>query len=222
MNNSTNNSGNNSGKISGNNSSHTFRVGLTGGIASGKSLAAEMFATHGVPVIDTDVIAREIVAPGQAGLDAIVERFGAELLTADGTLDRAELRRCIFADPVARGDLETLLHPLIRARILQLAEVRPGPYQLIVVPLLVETGFADLVDRVLVIDCPQELQRSRLIARDTESAGSADAMIAAQANRAERLAGADDVIVNDGTPVELEQSVASLHQRYLELAHLSA
>jgi dephospho-CoA kinase len=213
---------NNSSNKSGNNSSHTFRVGLTGGIASGKSLAAELFAAHSVPVVDTDVIARELVVPGQAGLEAIVERFGAELLTADGTLDRAEMRRRIFADPVARDALETLLHPLIRARTLQLAESQPGPYQLIVVPLLVETGFADLVDRVLVIDCPQALQRSRLIARDTESAGSADAMIAAQASRAERLAVADDVIVNDGTPVELEQSIASLHQRYLELAGLSA
>jgi dephospho-CoA kinase len=218
MNNSSNNSSNNSG----NSSSRIFRVGLTGGIASGKSLAADMFAAHRVPVIDTDVIAREIVAPGQTGLDAIVERFGAELLTADGTLDRAAMRRRIFADPVAREDLETLLHPLIRARALLLAEGQPGPYQLFAVPLLVETGFADLVDRVLVIDCPEELQRSRLMARDTETARSADAMIAAQATRAERLAGADDIIVNDGTPIELEQSVARLHQRYLELADLAA
>jgi dephospho-CoA kinase len=207
-----------------------LRIGLTGGIASGKSAAADLFAAHGVTLIDTDVVARDVVAPGEPGLAAIAAEFGSEVLHPDGQLNRGALRTLVFADPAARRRLEALLHPLIRARTVSLmaaAEARNAgsrgtpehpAYLMVVVPLLVETDFADLVDRVLVIDCPVETQLERLMARDNLTAAAARRMLEQQATRAERLARADDVINNTGALSELEQAVAIQHARYLQLA----
>ncbi len=138
-----------------------LKIGLTGGIASGKSTVAEMLAALGAAVIDTDVIAREVVAPGEAGLTAVTAAFGNELLAPDGTLDRAKLRRLVFADPAKRRRLEAILHPLIRARAVAAAQQASGPYLVFVVPLLIETDFVALVDRVLVVDCDPATQLRR-------------------------------------------------------------
>jgi len=192
-----------------------MRVGLTGGIASGKSKVAELFAARGIPVIDTDILARQIVEPGQPGLAAVAATFGNAVLRPDGTLDRGLLRGMIFADPGKRKQLDGLLHPLIMAASIAAGETAGGDYQIFAVPLLVETAFDKLMDRVLVIDCDPELQRQRLMSRDNETAQSADAIIASQASRQERLAIADDVILNDGTLRELEAAVERLHQQYL-------
>jgi dephospho-CoA kinase len=195
-----------------------MRVGLTGGIASGKSAVARLFASHGVPIIDSDELARALLAPGSPLLAAVFARFGAELERADGSLDRALLRARVFADGAARHELEALLHPAIAARAQQLAEAADGPYQIHVVPLLVETGLTDRYDRVLVVDCPESLQLARLLARDGISSALARAMLDAQAPRAVRLAAADDVIRNEGSIEELAPQVAALHARYLALA----
>lgn len=195
--------------------SRPMRVGLTGGIASGKSKVADLFAARGIPIIDTDIIARQIVEPGQPGLAAVVAAFGNEILRPDGSLDRTRLRSMIFADPARRKQLDGLLHPLIMAAAIQAGETAGGDYQIFAVPLLVETAFDKLMDRVLVVDCDPELQRQRLMSRDNESAQSADAIIASQASRRERLAIADDVILNDGTLRELEAAVEQLHRQYL-------
>jgi len=197
---------------------HFLRIGLTGGIASGKSVVADMFSARGIPVIDTDVIARDVVQPGEPGLRAIIGEFGSEFLREDGTLNRALLRKRIFADPAAKARLEEILHPLIRAATFAQAENAGGPYQVFAVPLLVETNFADFVDRVLVVDCPVDLQRERLLARDGESQETIEKILRAQASREQRLSVADDVIVNDGSLAETEHAVAALHQRYLELS----
>ena len=197
---------------------HFLRIGLTGGIASGKSVVADMFSARGIPVIDTDVIARDVVQPGEPGLQAVIGEFGGEFLKADGTLNRALLRKRIFADPDAKSRLEEILHPLIRAATLAQAENAGGPYQVFAVPLLVETNFADFVDRVLVVDCPVDLQRERLLARDGESQKTIEKILSAQASREQRLSVADDVIVNDGSLAETEHAVAALHQRYLEIS----
>lgn len=195
-----------------------FRVGLTGGIASGKSLVADEFAALGVPVIDTDAIAREVVEPGEPALAAIVERFGTDMLQADGRLDRRRLRRHVFADAAERRALERILHPVIRERSLAAAAAADGPYQLLVVPLLVETEFQQLVDRVLVVDCPEALQLERLLARDGEDPEQARRILDAQLPRARRLAMADDVIDNGGSPAATRRQVARLHARYRTLA----
>lgn len=195
-----------------------MRVGLTGGIASGKSTVAKLFEALGVPLIDTDVLAREIVAPGQPVLQQIAQRFGAGVLAADGSLDRAALRARVFADPAERKALEALTHPAIRALVEQRAAVAGGEYQIHVIPLLVETDGRSRVDRVLVVDCSEELQIRRLQARDGATLEQARAMLAAQASRAARLAAADDVIVNEGALAPLRDAVAALHARYLALA----
>ncbi|UCG73105.1 MAG: dephospho-CoA kinase [Chromatiales bacterium] len=194
------------------------RIGLTGGIASGKSTVAEMFAELGVPVIDTDVIARQVAAPGEPALAEIVEAFGPDLLQADGSLDRRALRARVFADPADRHRLEGILHPRIRARTLATAARAGGPYQVIVVPLLVESGFTRLVDEVVVVDCPEAEQRRRLLARDGGDAAQADRMMAAQLSREARLAAADTVIDNGGELSETRAQVHALHRRYLEIA----
>lgn len=194
-------------------------IGLTGGIASGKSTVAELFAALGVPVIDTDVIAREVVEPGEPGLAAIRDAFGAEVLTPDGRLDRRRLREIVFADAAKRRRLESILHPLIRERTLaRLAAVRNAPYAIVVVPLLVETDFGKLVDRVLVVDVPVDAQLERLASRDGIDRAAAEAMVAAQASRETRLAHADDVIDNAGDLAATRAQVERLHARYLELA----
>jgi dephospho-CoA kinase len=197
-----------------------LRIGLTGGIASGKSAVADLFASLGVTVIDADLIAREVVAPGQPGLAKVIAAFGADMLRANGELDRAKLRKQAFADPACKKQLDSILHPLIQAEMLAKSKQTAANacYQIFVVPLLVETNFADLVDRLLVIDCPIEIQRARLMARDKESMAMADSLIASQASREERLTVADDVICNDSDLAALVPAVEALHQQYLELA----
>ncbi|HUH00231.1 MAG TPA: dephospho-CoA kinase [Gammaproteobacteria bacterium] len=195
-----------------------FRVGLTGGIASGKSTVARLFAARGVPVIDLDLVAREVVEPGEPALAAIADAFGPEMLDAEGRLDRAALRARVFSDDAARKRLEALLHPLILAAGVREAEAREGPYQVIVAPLLVEFGLTGWVDRVLVVDCPEETQLERLLARDGGNAAIAQAILATQATRQQRLAEADDVIVNDGPPERLADAVATLDAVYREIA----
>lgn len=191
------------------------RIGLTGGIASGKSTVAGMFAELGVPVIDTDLVAREVVAPGSPALAEIVAAFGGEVLTPDGRLDRAALRARVFADPADRHRLESILHPRIRQRTLEIAARTGGPYQLIVVPLLLESGFTELVDQVVVVDCPEADQRQRLQARDQARPPEAERMMAAQTSREARLAAADAVIDNSGSIAATREQVAALHARYL-------
>jgi len=196
-----------------------FTVGLTGGIGSGKSTVADCFAAHGVPVIDTDAIARQLSAPGGAAMKAIRAAFGEEVMQADGTLDRAGLRRRVFADAADRNQLEAILHPRIRQEVEQALATLAAPYAIIVIPLLVETGgYRDLLNRVLVVDCPEELQIARVMARNGLTHDEVQAVLAAQVGRAERLSAADDVIVNTATPAALRAEVSLLHQRYLALA----
>jgi dephospho-CoA kinase len=195
-----------------------LRVGLTGGVASGKSSVSALFAALGVAVIDADLIAREVVGPGTALRARLFEVFGETIRGPDGGLDRAALRRLIFAHEARRRELEALLHPAIRERTEQLAAQASGPYQLHVNPLMVETREAALYDRVLVVDCPESLQYERLRARDGCSPVEARAMLEAQASRAARLAIADDVIRNDEGLPALQPRVEALHQRYLQLA----
>jgi dephospho-CoA kinase len=195
-----------------------FRVALTGGIASGKSTVADLFADLGVPVIDTDLIARQVVAPGQPALEEIVARFGPGVLDAEGGLDRRRMRERIFSDPEARRGLEAILHPAIRAEMERQSAGAGGAYQLLVIPLLAEGGRRDHVDRVLLVDVPEELQLERLAGRDRVTAEQARASLEAQATRAQRLEIADDVISNTGPMDELRSRVAALHSKYLALA----
>lgn len=195
-----------------------LRIGLTGGIASGKSTVADLFAELGVPVIDTDVIAREVVAPGRPALAEISARFGERMLDATGNLDRTEMRKLIFADDQARQDLEAILHPRIGTETRRQSEEAGGPYQLIVVPLLTGSALRDYVDRILVVDCEEERQVERLLARDAESVEQARRILAAQSSREERLAIADDVINNDHSREHLRDQVTDLDQRYRRLA----
>jgi dephospho-CoA kinase len=193
-------------------------LGLTGGIASGKSTVAALFARLGIPVIDLDQVARDVVAPGSPLLAEIFRRFGDSLRQSDGTLDRRALRARVFADEAQRRELETLLHPAIRVRTDELLATADGPYQIVVHPLLAESGARDRYDRVLLVDCDPARQRERLSARDGTDPELVEAMLAAQATRAQRLAVADDVIVNDEGPDGLQAQVAALHRRYLALA----
>jgi len=199
-----------------------FRVALTGGIASGKTTVADLFAALGVPVIDTDVIARQVVEPGQPALAAVVAAFGPDVLDADGRLDRRRMRARIFADPAARQRLESILHPAIRAEMERHSSEAGGPYQLLVIPLLAEGKRRDHVDRVLLVDVPESLQVQRLVLRDGVSQEQAMTSLGAQATRAERLAMADDVVRNTGPADELQGQVARLHQLYLGLAAAGA
>lgn len=197
-----------------------LRVGLTGGVASGKSTVARMFTELGAALIDTDEIAREVVAPGEPGLARVREAFGEAVVTAAGELDRAALRAIVFDDPGQRRRLEAILHPLIRERtVAALARVE-ARYVIVAVPLLIETGFGELVDRVLVVDCAPELQIARLMERDRAGRESATAMLAAQAERSERIAAADDVLDNGGDLDATRRQVRALHERYLELARV--
>lgn len=196
------------------------RIGLTGGIASGKTTVSDMFAELGATVIDTDVIAREIVAPGEPALDEIGEAFGAEVLCDDGSLDRTAMRKIIFADDAARQKLEAILHPRIQAETLREAASAVGPYMLIVVPLLANSPLRVHLDRILVVDCLESTQIERLLARDAESEDQARRILAAQASREERLAIADDVIENNTTLDALAAQVSAFHDRYMALTHL--
>jgi len=200
-----------------------FAVGLTGGIGSGKSTISDLFAELGVPVIDTDAIAHQLTAPGGAALEAIQALFGEAVMQADGTLDRAALRRRIFADPSARRQLEAILHPHIRQAVEELLATLAAPYVLIVIPLLVETGgYREVLSRVLVVDCPEDVQIARVMARSGLAHDEVTAILAAQAGRAKRLAAADDVIVNTASPEALRSQVAILHRRYLALSTTSS
>jgi dephospho-CoA kinase len=198
--------------------SRAFRVGLTGGIASGKSTAAKFFGALGVPILDSDQVARDVVEPGQPPLERLVERFGRKILTPDGHLDRPALRDIVFADPKARADLEALTHPAIGAALEARSAAAGGPYQILVIPLLVEKNLAAHVDRVLVVDCDEELQIRRLRDRDGSTPEQVQAILKAQAPRAARLKAADDVIRNDTDMSAVRDQVATLHARYLELA----
>jgi len=195
-----------------------FRIGLTGGVASGKSTVTEMFAGLGVPVIDTDIIAREVVAPGEPALDEIRHEFGEGVFSEDGNLDRATLRRIVFADDDARRRLENILHPRIRETSVAQADAAGGDYQLIVVPLLVDSPLRQFVDRVVVVDCQENTQIQRLMVRDAESEGQARRILAAQASRDDRLAIADDIIKNEGNLNDTLEQVQDLHRTYLRLA----
>jgi dephospho-CoA kinase len=195
-----------------------LQIGLTGGIASGKSTVSALFAALGVPVIDTDRIAREVVAPGTPLLASVLARFGPHLLTASGELDRAALRERVFADATQRADLEALLHPAIMAELRRRAQTAGGAYQLLVIPLLVEQHLRSAVDRVLLVDCAPDLQLQRVQVRDGVTLAQAQAVLAAQASRAARLSVADDVIVNEGELERLREQVETLHTRYSTLA----
>lgn len=195
-----------------------LRIGLTGGIASGKSTVADLFAKHGAVVLDTDQIAREVVEPGQPALARLVALLGDGILAPDGRLDRARLRARMFTDAPLRQSVEAILHPLIITELGRRSEAAAGPYQVLVIPLLVEGDYAGLVDRVLVVDCPPEMQIERLMLRDDETRVGAQAMLDAQAGRLERLAVADDLIVNNGTVADLGAQVADLDRQYRKLA----
>jgi dephospho-CoA kinase len=195
-----------------------LQIGLTGGIACGKTTVAEMLAAHGAALVDTDVIAREVVAPGSAGLSAVRNAFGDSVLASDGGLDRRKVRGLIFADPGLRKQLESILHPLIRGRALERLAGADGPYTVLAVPLLIETDFTELVDRILVVDCPRETQIERVMARDKVHRGAAESVLAAQTSRAARLSAADDVIDNGGSLEDTRNQVAIVHRRYLDLA----
>jgi len=199
-------------------SARAFRIGLTGGIASGKSTAAKFFGALGVPILDSDQIARDVVEPGQPPLERLVERFGPTILTADGHLDRPALRQIVFSDPKARADLEALTHPAIGAAMEARSAEAGGPYQILVIPLLVEKNLASHVDRVLVVDCDEDLQIRRLRDRDGSTPEQIQAILRAQVPRAARLKAADDVIHNDTDMSAVRDQVAALHPRYLELA----
>jgi dephospho-CoA kinase len=199
-------------------STRPYRIGLTGGIASGKSTAAKFFGALGVPILDSDQIARDVVEPGQPPLERLVERFGPSILTPDGHLDRPALRDIVFSDPMARADLEALTHPAIGAAMEARSAAAGGPYQVLVIPLLVEKNLSSHVDRVLVVDCDEDLQVRRLRDRDGSSPEQAQAILSAQAPRAARLRAADDVITNEADMSAVQDQVTALHSRYLELA----
>jgi dephospho-CoA kinase len=195
-----------------------FTVVLTGGIASGKSECARRFAARGASVIDADVVARELVAPGMPALGEIASAFGAHMLDSTGSLERAEMRALVFGDAAARKKLEAILHPRVRAEMRTRAEIATGPYALLVVPLYVESGGYDFVDRVCVVDLPRDIQLARAIARDRMTPSLAEAMLDAQASREQRLAIADDVIDNSGAPDALGAQISTLHELYVSVA----
>ena len=198
-----------------------YLIGLTGGIASGKSALEREFAAHGVFIADADLIARQIVEPGQPALAAVVEHFGASVLTAEGRLDRAGLRALVFDNEPARRALEAILHPVIRARLHEQCRAAAGAYAIATIPLLTEGGGSAAypwLDRILVIDAPDATRKARLMLRDGIDAALAEKMIAAQATRAQRLALADDIVVNDGELPHLHAAAKELDVRYRALA----
>ena len=200
-----------------------YVVAITGGIGSGKTTIANQFAALGIEVVDADLIAREVVAPGTPALAAIVNHFGAEMLTEQGLLDRRALRERIFSDPAAKSWLNALLHPIIRSEMLRQCAAVSSPYCLLVVPLLVENRLTELADRVLVIDVDEATQIERTCRRDGVSREQAQAILASQANRSERLAMADDVLDNQsGTTETIRARILALHETYLAFASQQA
>ena len=197
----------------------TYIVGVTGGIGSGKTTVANLFAEQGITIVDADIIAREVVAVGEPVLDAIGAYFGYEVIAEDGSLNRSELRQRIFDSPAHRHWLEALLHPLIRERMLKDCQLAQSAYCLLVVPLLVENKLTDLCDRVLVVDVEPEQQIDRTVLRDQTNAAQVQAIMASQASREQRLNAADDVIDNNSQDLnQIKAAVAQLHQQYLALA----
>lgn len=200
----------------------TFLVGLTGGIGSGKSAAASLFEALGAAVVDTDAIAHELTAPGGAAIESIRSAFGDGVIDARGALDRAAMRRKVFADASAKARLEAILHPMIRAEADRRSAAARAPYVVLVVPLLVESGgYRSRVQRVAVVDCPEDVQVARVMSRSGLSAEEARAIMSAQVSREQRLAVADDVIDNGGDLAALRPQVEALHRRYLEMAAVS-
>lgn len=196
-----------------------LRVGLTGGIGCGKSVVADMFRELGITVIDADQIARELVEPGSPVLDTVIEQFGTDFLNADGRLNRQKLAQHVFADPEQKKVLESLIHPAVRDAIRQqLASCARETYVIVAVPLLLETGYTELTDRVLVVDCDEALQVQRVHQRDGRDIGQIQNIIEQQISRSERLAMADDILYNNTGLDELKQQVAKLHQAYLDIA----
>ena len=196
-----------------------YRVGLTGGIGSGKSKAADIFAELGADVVDTDAISHALSAPGGAAMPLIRDAFGGEYVRPDGALDRARMRALVFGDPAAKRALEGILHPLIRAEVRRRIEASTTAYVLVVVPLLLETGaYREILDRVLAVDCEEETQVRRVQARSGLSEDEVRRIMASQVSRIERLARADDVLRNDGDIATLRAAVEALHRTYLDAA----
>jgi dephospho-CoA kinase len=201
----------------------TFSVGLTGGIGCGKTTVADLFAARGAAIIDTDQIAHLLTAPGGAAMPALVAEFGPEYATPEGALDRARMRQLVFSDPLARTRLEAILHPLIRSATAAAAALATGPYLIFVVPLLIESGtWRGRVARVLAIDCPEPMQVARVMARNGLPEAQVRAIMAAQVTREQRLAAADDVILNDDGLAALSPQVDRLHAIYLAEAERMA
>ena len=195
-----------------------FTVALTGGIGTGKSLVADSFAKLGVAIIDTDIIARELVQPGKPALTEITHTFGREMLTVKGELDRSKLARVAFSNARLRKQLEEILHPGIRAEVRTRLQKLDAAYAIVVIPLLVESGQVEAYNRVLVVDCDEAAQIQRVRARDQRELAQIQAIIKSQVSRTERLSWADDIIENNGSVPELEQKVAQLHRTYLKSA----
>jgi len=197
----------------------TYIVGLTGGIGSGKSAAAQVFEEFGTTVIDTDAIAHALTGPGGTAIEPIRAAFGADHVTPEGALARARMRELVFADAAKKRLLESILHPMIRARTSALVHAARSPYVILMVPLLIESGdYRGRCQRILVVDCPEELQVERVMARSGLGADQVRAIMANQVTRAARLAAADDVIDNGQDPAHLRRQVEALHARYLQLA----
>lgn len=200
-----------------------FSVGLTGGIGSGKSTVADLFAARGATIVDTDQIAHSLTAPHGPAMPAIIAEFGAEFADASGALDRARMRALVFSDPGAKARLEAILHPLIRAAAQAAAQAATGCYVIHAIPLLVESGnWKERVSRVLVVDCPEEVQIARVMARSGLPEQQVRAIMATQATRAARLAAADDIVRNDAGVAALEPQIARLHDLYLAFSKRTA
>jgi dephospho-CoA kinase len=193
---------------------------LTGGIASGKTAVSDGFARLGVPVIDTDLIAREVVEPGQPALKRIAEVFGHDFLTSEGRLDRQKMRQAIFSDPEQKFRLEAILHPLIAQDVARRVRELDAPYCILVIPLYAQSSAYTWIDRVLVVDVGEEVQIERVIARDQISRNQARSILSVQTSRQCRLTLANDVIDNSGSLAELQDKVELLHHKYLKLAHI--
>lgn len=196
----------------------TFVVGLTGGIASGKTTVANLFQQEfGIEIVDADVVAREVVEPGSAGLNAIHHQFGDSVLEEDGSLNRAKLREIIFSDPKQKEWLNQLLHPMIREKMLTDLAKATSDYVILVIPLMVENGLQSLADKVIVVDVDEKTQLSRTVQRDNVSVSQAQAILSSQATRAERLAIADFVIKNNTEKQKVLPQITELHQKFLEI-----
>ncbi|OTA21812.1 dephospho-CoA kinase [Xenorhabdus beddingii] len=196
----------------------TYIVALTGGIGSGKTTISNVFSSLGVPLVDADIIAREVVAPGTPALQAITEHFGSDVLLADNSLNRARLRQKIFAAPEEKQWINALLHPLIQTETQRQLNQVTAPYVIWVVPLLIENNLSHLADRILVVDVPEEIQINRTMARDGVSREQVENILAAQASRHARLEKADDVILNHNSEQNITSRVVELHQQYLQQA----